>query len=198
MITLARILSYIIFGLFFRVEVVNAENVPEKGPAILCANHIGELDMFLIGYKIRRYVRYMAKEELFKIPVLSFFVRKLRAFPVKRGRVDIESVKTALRLLNGGHIIGILPEGTRTRGKDRKDIRVKPGAAAIAVKAGVPIIPVAIEGDYKLFSRIRVIFGKPFRIEANPERKYTNDELTEISRNIMDGIYKLMEERKWK
>ena len=186
-----RILCILFFGIFFRVEVLNRENVPVKGPGILCANHIGELDMFIIGYKIKRWVYWMAKEELFRIPVISFIIKCLGAFPVKRGKADINSIKTAMKLLNHGNIVGILPEGTRTRGKDRNKIRVKPGAALMAIKTGVPIIPVAIDGNYRLFSRIRVIFGKPFKIDAPSGRKYTSYELAEISRNIVDGIYAL-------
>ncbi len=185
----------ILFKIFFRVKVVNLQVVPLEGPVILCANHLGTLDMFFIGYKIKkRLVHYMAKIELFKIPVVSLLIRWLGAFPVKRGTADLESIKTALKLLKDGHILGILPEGTRTLGKDLSKVRVKPGAALLAVKSQAPILPVALEGNYKIFSRVKVTFGEPFKLDADPEKKYTSAELSEMSKEIMKKVYALMED----
>ncbi len=190
-----RTIVKIYFKVFYRVKITGTENVPDKGAAVLCSNHIGEIDMFLIGVKLKRLIRYMAKEELFKNPVLAAFIKWLGAFPVKRGRADVESVKTALKLLNDGHIIGIFPEGTRMKNKKEKIIKVKPGAAMFAVKTGVPVIPVAIEGNYKLFSKIRVVFGNPFYLDADKDIKYTNEDFKKMSEEIMKKIYALMEEK---
>jgi len=230
-----RVILIIFFGTFYRVKVINKENIPDKGAALLCANHIGELDMFFIGYRLKRLVRWMAKEELFKNKLVGAFISWLGAFPIKRGKADVESIKTSIRLLNEGHIVGIFPEGTRMRNRDRNKIKVHRGAAMIALRAGVPIIPVAIEASYKPFSKVRVVFGKPFRIEdvynqkqiaglnednkgtnniddkdkqdninrpnkidvpadiKETDRKYTNEELIEISKIIMDRVYGLLE-----
>lgn len=189
-----RVIVNIIFALFYKVEVVNNRNVPEKGAALLCANHISEFDMFFIGYGIRRWVHYIAKEELFKNPVFGWILRKLGAFPVKRGKGDIGAIRTALRLLDEGHIVGIFPEGTRTKDKNRKNIKIKPGVAMIAINSAVPVIPVALQGSFKPFSHVKVIYGEPFELNLDKNRKYTNEELTEISRSIMDRVYSLMEE----
>ncbi|NLP14613.1 MAG: 1-acyl-sn-glycerol-3-phosphate acyltransferase [Clostridium sp.] len=184
----------IVFLLFYRVKVIGIENVPEKGAAILCANHVGELDMFFIGYKIKRLVRYMAKSELFKNPLLSRIIKKLGAFPVRRGKADVEAIKTAINLLNDGHIVGIFPEGTRLKHKHGKTVKVKPGAALLAQKTGAPILPVAVEGKYRLFSKIKIVFGKPFALDLDKDKKYTNNELVEISEGIMKKVYLLLEE----
>ena len=189
-----RFLFRIIFKIFYRVEVVNREAVPQKGPVILCANHLGALDMFFIGFKIKRLVHYMAKEELFKIPVIAPIIRYLGAFPVKRGKADLESIKTALRLLKEGHVVGILPEGTRTMKKDIKTIRAKPGVALLAIKSGVPVLPVALCGNYKLFSKVRVVFGEPFMLEADRNKRYSGAELSGMSAGIMEKVYALMKE----
>ncbi|AEV68455.1 lysophospholipid acyltransferase family protein [Acetivibrio clariflavus] len=185
----------IVFAIFYRVEVIGKENVPETGPLILCANHNGELDMFFIGYKIKRLVRYMAKEELFRNPLFAKFITWLGAFPVKRGKGDVEAIKTSLRILENNEVLGIFPEGTRMKNKDAKSIRIKPGVALIAQKSGAPIIPVAVSGRYRPFSKIKVVFGKPFRLDLEKDKKYTNSELVEIAKDIMSKVYALMEEK---
>ncbi len=190
-----KTLSRIVFKLFYRVELIDIENVPLKGGAILCANHPGTLDMFFIGYKLKRLIHYMAKEELFKNPIMSFIMHKLGCFPVKRGKPDVESIKTAINLINEGHIVGILPEGTRTGFQNKKNIRAKPGVAMVATKVNVPIIPVAVSGDYRLFSRVKVVYGKPFYLDLDKDKKYTMGELRQISQGIMDKIYSLLEDK---
>lgn len=194
MIRFVKFLIGIILGIFFKIELVNIENVPQEGGAILCANHIGFYDMFFIGYKLKRLIRWMAKEELFRNPILKALLNWVGAFPIKRGKADIESIKTAIRLLDEGEIVGIFPQGTRIGAKDWKKIRIKNGAAMLMIKTGVPIIPVLIQADYKLFSAVKVIFGKPFHIEVDKEKKHTNEELREISLNIMESVYSLSEE----
>jgi 1-acyl-sn-glycerol-3-phosphate acyltransferase len=188
-----RLILIVFFSIFYRVELVGRENIPAKGAAVLCGNHVSELDMFFIGYRIKRLVRWMSKEELFHNPVLRFLLTWLGAFPVKRGRADVGAIKNALRLLKEGHIVGIFPEGTRTKQKEINEIRVKPGAVMLAMESGAPILPVAITASYKPFSRIRVIFGKPYLLEAEKDRKYSNDEMKEIGKAIMKNIYRLVE-----
>lgn len=136
----------------------------------------------------------MAKEELFKIPLLGGIIRQLGAFPVKRGKGDIESIKTAIKLVRDGHILGIFPEGTRTAKKGAGTVKAKAGAALIAVKAEAPVIPVAIKGSYKLFSKVKIIFGKPYRLDTAGETKPSGSDLTDMSQDIMDRIYNLLEE----
>lgn len=190
-----KVLFRIFFKILFRVKVINPQVVPLEGPVVLCANHLGGMDMFFIGYKIKkRIVHYMAKVELFKIPIIGRLIRWLGAFPVKRGTADLESIKTALKLLKDGHILGILPEGTRTLGKDLSKVRIKPGAALLAIRSQAPILPVALEGNYRIFSKVRVTFGEPFKLDADPDKKYTSAELSEMSKEIMKKVYALMED----
>ncbi|RCX19969.1 1-acyl-sn-glycerol-3-phosphate acyltransferase [Anaerobacterium chartisolvens] len=194
MIDVLRFFVNMFFSVFYRVEIKGIENVPKKGSALICANHVGELDMFFIGFRIKRLVRWMAKEELFRNPVLGGLIKWLGAFPVKRGKADVRAIKTAFNLLDEGHIVGIFAEGTRTRGKAGV-AKVNPGAAMFAVKKQVPVIPVGVEGRYKLFSKVRVVFGEPYYIEADKNKKYMNEEFTEISRDIMKKVYGLLEGR---
>ncbi len=195
LINLFRGFVKIVFSLLYRVKIIDMQNLPQTGPLILCANHNGEMDMFFIGYKLKRLVRYMAKEELFRNRLLARFFRWLGAFPVKRGKADVEAIKTSLRLLENNEILGIFPEGTRMKKKAAKAVRVKPGIALIAQKSGVPVIPVAVSGSYRPFSKIKVVFGKPFSIDLDKNKKYTNSELVEISESIMSKVYALLEEK---
>jgi 1-acyl-sn-glycerol-3-phosphate acyltransferase len=188
-----RFIMVVFFKILFRVEIVNKHNVPKTGAALLCANHNAELGMFFIGYKIKRLVRWMAKEELFKYPVFSSFIRWAGAFPVKRGKGDIGSVKTVFKLLKEGHIVGMFPEGRRVKKKEDKVQNAKAGAALFAVQTGVPILPVGVEGGNKLFGKVRVVFGEPYYLDIEKGKKYTNDELIEMSNGIMKKVFGLLE-----
>ena len=185
----AVFITKIVFSVIFRVEIINREKVPQKGPALLCSNHNNMLDMFLIGYKIKRWIYWMAKEELFRNPFSGYLFKKLGAFPIKRGTGDVGSIKTALKLLNEGEVVGIFPHGHRA--SKRKTMRSKPGAAMLAINAGVQVVPVMVTGNYRLFGKIRVIFGDPFHIEAEKDKKYTSEELSGISSDIMEKVYSL-------
>lgn len=189
----ALVITNIIFKLFFRVELVNRQKVPEKGPALFCANHNSLIDMFFLGYRLKTWIYWMAKDDLFKNPLLAFIFKKLGAFPVKRGASDVGSIKSVYKLLEEGKVVGIFPQGTRVKPGDSGKFKVKPGAAMVAVKAGVPIIPAVIEGNYRLFGKIKVIYGDPFFLEADKGKKYTNAELTEMSRDIIKRVYLLSE-----
>jgi len=189
----ARVIANLVLNILFRIEVINKDNIPEKGAALLCANHTSELDMFFIGLRIKRWVHYMAKEELFKNPVMSLILRKLGAFPVKRGKGDVGAIRNVFKLLDEGHIVGIFPEGTRLKGKVRDKTKIKPGAALIAINSSVPIIPVAVDWNHRLFSRVKVIIGEPFNLDIDKSKKYTSEEMIKISRSIMDKVYSLME-----
>lgn len=190
---LTIIITKIIFKILYKVEVVNADKIPEEGPALLCAAHNNMLDMFFLGYKLKRWIYWMAKEELFRIPIAGSVFRKLGAFPIKRGKGDVGSIKTAYKHLQDGNIVGIFPHGTRVKHTNRKSAGIKPGAAMLAVNSGVKVIPAVVHGSYKLFSKIRVIYGEPYNIEVESGKKYTSDDFSEISKEIIQKIYSLTE-----
>jgi 1-acyl-sn-glycerol-3-phosphate acyltransferase len=185
----------ILFGIFYRVEITGRENVPKSGAALLCANHLGEMDMFFIGYRIKRLVRWVAKQELFKNPIMSAFITWLGAVPIKRGAGDVGAIKVIFKLIDEGHVVGMYPEGTRAKNRIDSESKIKPGAAMIAIKKGIPILPVAMEGKQKIFSKIRIVFGKPFYLKVEEGRKYNNEEMTEMSEDIMRKVYALLEEK---
>lgn len=185
-----RIIANILFAVFIRVKVYGYENLPESGPVLLVSNHETMLDMFMIGYKIRRKVHWMAKAELFKNKLLAKIITSLGAYPVKRGVRDQSAVRTTLELLEQGKVIGIFPQGTRSKGRGR-DLKVKAGIAHFALDSGAYLQPVALWGKVRLFGKVYVRFGKPYKIEKEKDN-YSKEEYDEIANNIMNGIYDLM------
>jgi 1-acyl-sn-glycerol-3-phosphate acyltransferase len=192
MIEIIKFISRLVIGVLFRVEHINIEKIPNEGSGILCANHVSDVDMFFIGCKLKRLIRYMAKEELFQKLLIGKLIKYFGAFPVRRGAGDIGAIRKALDLLKEGHIIGIFPEGT-IRKKNMK-LNAKPGPALIAMKSGAKIIPVKIEGKIGLFSKIKIIYGNPYYLRFEKDRKYKSKELSQISQDILDNIYSLSEE----
>jgi 1-acyl-sn-glycerol-3-phosphate acyltransferase len=150
----------------FRWRVIGRENIPDGEGLILCANHISNWDPPLLGCGIERQVHFMAKEELFKIPVLSALLTSFGAFPVKRGAGDRQAIRKSLELVKEKKVLGIFPEGRRNRTGEATVGKVLPGAAMIALKAGVRVVPVAILGPYRLFRPITIVYGKPIDIMA--------------------------------
>ncbi|MBM6995529.1 1-acyl-sn-glycerol-3-phosphate acyltransferase [Paenibacillus sp. DXFW5] len=150
----------VLYKLFFRLEASGLEHIPNEGGVLLCSNHITLFDPPTIGILLKRKVHFMAKQELFQIFGFGWLIRQLGAFPVKRGGVSKESIKTALTLLRSGHVMGIFPEGRRVKGAEESVVGKK-GAATFALRSEAAVIPVAIIGTYKLFQKMRVVYGPP-------------------------------------
>ncbi|MEW6047981.1 MAG: lysophospholipid acyltransferase family protein [Bacillota bacterium] len=129
---------------YFRVRVTGLERVPRNGPVILAINHLSMLDPLLIGVVMPRPVCFMAKDELFRYPLLGQVLRWVYAFPVRRGEADREAIHHALKLLREERVVGVFPEGTRSR--DGQLLELQGGTALLALKSGAPILPVAIAG----------------------------------------------------
>ncbi|WP_429840945.1 lysophospholipid acyltransferase family protein [Brevibacillus sp. FIR094] len=179
----------IIFSLVYRWQVIGREHIPKEGPVILCANHISLWDPPLLGSGIERQVHFMAKEELFKIPIISFLITKFGAFPVKRGAGDRAAIRTTLKLLEDGKIFGIFPEGTRS--KTGEPGEAMSGVAMFALKSEAAVIPVAIIGPYRPFRSIKIVYGKPIDLTQLREVKSSADTLKEASDLIMEHIKQL-------
>lgn len=194
--SLLRLLFLLIFKVLFRWEVSGAENIPKSGGTIIASNHISLWDPPVIGTAMQRQIHFMAKEELFKIPVFNSVIRKLNAFPVKRGAVDRNALKTALNILKEGKVLGIFPEGTRS--KDGKLGHAQPGATLLALKAGVPVVPTAVVGTNKFFSgkallpKFKVKFGTPLIPDENRSDK---EYAARFSDKLMTEIAKLLDEK---
>lgn len=150
----------VIFG---RLEIIGAENVPKEGGALIASNHLSNLDPPLIAASIGRPIYFFAKEELFRVPILGWWIAQVNAFPVKRLEHDVGAFKKARALLARGESVLLFPEGRRSKTGDLGP--PKPGCAMLAVKAGVPVVPVCIMNSHRLFEfkKLKVAFGTPIR-----------------------------------
>lgn len=175
-----------LYAVLYPLKVVGRENIPREGGVLLCANHISNLDPITIGIKLERQVKYMAKEELFKVPVLGWLVGQLGAFPVKRGGVSKDAIKTALKTLRAGEMMGIFPEGTRNSDSGA----AKKGAASFALRSGAAVIPAAIMGPYKLFRPITVVYGEP--VDLSAFEGAGTDQLDAVTDLIMSKIREMI------
>jgi 1-acyl-sn-glycerol-3-phosphate acyltransferase len=161
---------------------------------MICANHISNLDPPLVGCAMQRKIHFMAKEELFKIPILAPIIRTLGAFPVKRGGGDHQALKTSIQLLKNGQVLGIFPEGTRSKTGELG--KAHSGAALIALKANSPVVPVAIIGSYRLFRSIKVIFGKPIDVTPYTQGKIGTEQASALTECIMVQIRQMIEQHR--
>ena len=179
------------YNIVFPAEVEGLENVPAEGGALLCANHCSNRDPFYLAIRIRnRYLHFMAKIELFKFKPVAMFVSGLMAFPVDRGHNDLNAVRTALKLLADGHILGVFPQGTRSL--DNSRLPMLNGVSMIALRAQKPVIPVYIDGPYRPFRRMKVRFGKPVDL-SDFGRKMDGETLKAATQRIEDAVWGMKE-----
>ncbi|MFD2214218.1 MULTISPECIES: lysophospholipid acyltransferase family protein [Metabacillus] len=172
----------------FRIKVEGLEHFPKEGGVLLCTNHISNLDPPVVGVTAPRKVLFMAKDELFQVPVLKQLLNNFGTFPVKRGGGDREALRAGLKVLKEGNVLGLFPEGTRS--KDGKLGKGMPGAGFFALRSTAAVVPCAIIGPYKSFSTLRVVYGKPINMEEYREKKISTEEMTSI---IMEEIGKLIQ-----
>lgn len=179
----------VIFKIIYRIEVIGKENIDNQGKLIVCSNHSHIFDPILLAIIYPEQLHFMAKIELFKNKFLSYIFRKLGAFPISRKETDLSAIKNALRVLKQDKVLGIFPEGTRVTEFDLKN--AKPGTALLSVKSKSPILPIYIEGNYKIFSKIRVYIGKPIEFSDYYGKRLNNEEYTLLGEEILKGIYSL-------
>jgi len=182
-------------------EVFGEEHVPEEGGAIVASNHLSFLDPPVVGCAMRRRTYYFAKAELF-VPVFGALIRKVYAFPVKRGGADTGATKEAIRLLRGGELMVMFPEGTRSRDGKLQELNL--GAALLASRAGVPILPTAVYGTDRVLpvgarffrrGRMAVSFGPPIDSQQFGP-KPGKDDLTRLNGLLRQAILDLQAQQR--
>jgi 1-acyl-sn-glycerol-3-phosphate acyltransferase len=167
--TFIAVLSWPILKGLYRLRAAGIEHVPEGGSVVAC-NHVSSFDPWPLAFPLwpRRYLRFMAKSELYWWP-LTLVLNRVGAFPVRRGQHDVEAIEKAVELALEGNAVTMFPEGTRRRKGLRKKFEARPrtGAARIALEAGVPLVPAATKGTDALarLGPLRVAYGPPIPLD---------------------------------
>jgi 1-acyl-sn-glycerol-3-phosphate acyltransferase len=174
----------------WRLRAFGCEHVPRTGPLIVAANHISYFDPPVLGVALPRPLFYMAKSELFEIPLFGPLIRAVNAYPVDRSRGDIGAIKRTVEILRRGDAVAVFPEGTRNLDGS---VQARPGVALLSSLAQAPVLPAYLEGTDRVrgFAPIRVFFGKPFLPGGG--RKATREDLAKQTDEIMSRIDALRE-----
>ena len=191
----SKLLVFPIYKFVFRGYLIGRENIPQKDSFIVVSNHGSLLDPPLLGHALGRNISFMAKAELFKIPLLGFIIKACGAYPVKRGIADKNTIKTACEKLSNDNSIGIFIDGTRQ--KNGRVNKPKQGAALLAFKNQKLLLPVAIVNSHRLirfkfciplFSKIVIKVGKPVK----PPQSSSRDDLHSVTMLLQDRINNLI------
>lgn len=191
---ITRIICTVPLTLFFHIRIYGAEHWPRRGPAIIASNHASNLDPCLVGIAFPGQIRWMAKAELWRVPLLGWLVTRLGAFPVHRGEADREAIRRAKQLIREGWIVGMFPEGTRQRQGRLGEPQA--GVGMLAMEPGVPVIPVRIRGHEKILTggclhrpQVTITVGPPVDLEITGMSR--GRAYREASNRVMEAIGRL-------
>lgn len=188
-----RFIFKIIAIILYRPKIVGKENLPKDTGALLCPNHVHNLDSAVIVAMFKRKVNVLAKEELFKNKFICWIADIFGIYPVKRGKADLQAIKISLKLLKNDELLLMFPEGTRhglEKGKKPKN-----GAVLIAATAGKPIIPIGIQGSFKPFTKVIVNIGKPIDYSQYSQEVKDKEQASKLTQELMHKIVELRDEK---
>ncbi|TCP59398.1 1-acyl-sn-glycerol-3-phosphate acyltransferase [Tumebacillus sp. BK434] len=191
---LLRALFRGLFRVFYRWQVSGRENIPPTGGLIVCANHISNFDPPVVGSAMERPLAFMAKDSLFKIPVVGTVIRNVGAFPVKRGAGDRGAIRASLEILAAGKALCLFPEGTRSQSGEVG--KGQGGAAMLALRSGAEVVPAAIIGPYRLFHPLKVVYGKPVDLSEFRGQKTNSELIDKATERIMEDIRLLLQQHR--
>ena len=178
----AKGIFHFIFTYLARWEVSGRENMPQTGPVVIVCNHVSLWDPIVVGVAVNRQVHFMAKEELFRYPVFGRILYRLGAFPVKRGKIDRGAIKKSMEVLRKGEVLGIFPEGHRS--KSGKLEQFAEGAVHLAIKYNALILPVGVVGTKGMFRKGRF---HPFRVNIGspvPAKDASNETSAQFAQEL--------------
>jgi 1-acyl-sn-glycerol-3-phosphate acyltransferase len=191
-----RACVYGLTRLFLRFQSFGSERVPETGGVILTPNHVSFLDPPMVGCGLKhRVVHFMARDSLFKVPVLGWWYRKIGTISIDRSKGDLAALRSAIAGLKGGQVVCLYPEGTRSTDGELQE--AKGGIGFLIAKAGVPVVPVYLDGTYKAWpkhakwmrpARVRVFFGEPIQPQEFAPEDGGKPDYDQICRLVMQRI----------
>lgn len=196
---ISRRIFKVLLYIFFKIRIFGQENIPDK-PYIAAANHASLIDPPLVGVACEKDdVDFMAKEELFNVPIIGLWTRSVRCIKVRRGANGVKSLKEALRRINNGRVVSVFPEGTRSQDGNLQE--AKRGVGFLILRAKVPVVPIYIQNSDKAMPKgkgirpgvtINVFVGKPILSEEFVADRGTSKKDYEKAANIvMERISKL-------
>jgi 1-acyl-sn-glycerol-3-phosphate acyltransferase len=192
-----RLLGYAfvkpLLTLLLRPQIKGRGRIPRRGGCIVVANHESPIDPFVLGLACHRTIRFLAKRELFRSPVVRFWLWAFGTIPIERGGADQNALAAARELVERGALVGLFPQGTCLPYRDRP---FKRGAARLALETGAPLVPVALVNTEKVLppkrrkiglTRVRIVIGEPIRVVRAEVTREAADRLTkQIEQTIAD------------
>ena len=192
-----KAICWLILKIFWRMELIGIENLPQSGGLIIASNHVSYLDPAVLAASLNRKIYFIAKKEVFKNTFVSIIFNNLNAIPIDRGKVDMLDFKKAINILREEKVLGIFPEGARSSNGKLQELKL--GVIRIAMKTGVPILPVGIIGTYKIYPRgikfpilfkhkIIVKYGAPQYLDKlkSRDKVYQMEELDLLGKKIKE------------
>ena len=179
---------------FTGVRIHGIDNIPKEGGYLLCANHIAVRDVILIGFTCPRQVRFVAKKELFSVPVVRTVIKALGAVKLDRGGNDVAAMRKSIELVENGDIVSIFPQGHRFPGVDPSTTPIKSGAGMVAYRSGCDVIPVFLKtkgNKYGIFKKTEIIYGTPIKHSELGFKNGGKDEYDAATEKIFDAVLKL-------
>ena len=188
--------------LLWRVKVIGAEHVPSAGGFVVAPSHRSMMDIPLAAIPTTRRIRYMGKASLFRIPVLGWLFSTLGGFPVARDGTDRKAVRDSVAMLEAGEVLCVYPEGTRQHGPKIQPLQ--PGAAYLALRSGMPIVPIGIAGSEEIlrdhsapiphFHRVVITIGEPIVPEARTSGVVARDKVDALTQRLSDSLQALLDQ----
>ncbi|MBQ9198332.1 MAG: 1-acyl-sn-glycerol-3-phosphate acyltransferase [Clostridia bacterium] len=187
--TVCRGLFGVLFHTVCPIRYYNAQALTRaEAPYIIISNHKAAIDPFVLAIPVKKYeIRFIGKRELTGNKLVEWAVTKLHMIPVSRHATDMTAMRSCMQTLREGHVLGIFPEGTRHLPELMQT--VESGAAMIALRANVPIIPVYLSGRVRPFHRVRVRVGEPMQIADIKEQGVNSDTIRQLCDRIRDTFY---------
>jgi len=192
---IVRALVTVFLKVFNSWEIEGKENIPKDGPVVLVGNHISNWDPLFMACSVDRVVHFMAKEEIFRFKLFKYVLTGLLCFPVKRGKVDRNALRIAAAYLENNEVLGMFPEGTRS--KTSEMLPFQPGAAMFALRSNAVIVPVAMIGTRTSFpatirGRVKVHIGTPLVYPEFKDAKTNNEDLIRVTEDMTESIRKML------